>query len=115
MQKLEEVCQHIIDELNYQCNSTSQNKFAENRSVSRSYLSDFISGKRDVSGLTIKKLFQLFPSCEINIHGFSTPSQDVDQISIELHQYIDRLTPAQKAKALSVLKMMFSDDDDKST
>ena len=108
MQRLEDVCKSIIDELNYQCNSTSQNRFAESRGVSQSYLSDFISGKRDVSGLTIKKLFQLFPYCEINIHGFSAVDQDIDQISVELHQYIDQLTPAQQRKALSVLKTMFS-------
>ena len=111
MQKLDDVCKSIIEELNYQCNLTSQNQFAEKCGIARSYLSEFLSGKRDVSGLTIKKLFQLFPSCEIHLHGFATTNQDIDQISIELHQYIDQLTPAQQRKALSVLKTMFSEEN----
>lgn len=110
MQKMDDVCQNIIDELNYLCNSTSQTKFAKDRGVARSYLSDLISGKHDVAGLTIRKLFQLFPYCEINLRGFTSSDQDTDRISAELHQYIDRLTPEQKKKALIVLKAMFSNE-----
>ena len=47
----------------------TQHELAEEAGISDSYLTELLSGKCDVSGLTMKKINQLFPNATLNLSG----------------------------------------------
>lgn len=45
----------------------TQQEIADKTGISRSYIRDLLSGKRDIDGLTLKKINQLFPDSALTL------------------------------------------------
>ena len=47
----------------------TQQKISDKSGVARSYICDLLNGKKDIEGLTLRKLAALFPDATLNLHG----------------------------------------------